>query len=678
MKRICILLLLFLLIQSSNGQLDCSKAPTDAIRIVCNQIQRWDQKARTTPTLSADVKTPGIAGEAMAAEFSPIASNVFQCMDISCLCVFFRGTGGNNCVVQGRPLGKVVRKEYRMLSEDERNRLHQAFRTLKQNGEYDRLARVHAQYSESGAAHSGPAFLPWHREFVKRMEFLIRQVDPSLHLPYWDSTLDQNLPNSKDSILWTNEFMGDATGAVNNGPFRSWRTIENKATITRAVGAQGKGYSEDEITSMMGQTDIAQVLAFSAPQRGCPYQPNFNVPEYTHGNPHIYVGGDMLETSTAANDPIFWMHHSFVDLLWEQYRQTRQTRATRETAYPADNRQCSSEHHFRAAFMRPFTPMRNADGLSNMYTDNLYSFAPRPSCNAGPTCGSPYLFCDRSHGAPRCAARMKTGGNCASFTNGEPACYQGTCQGGKCVAVSQTVTPPPTITPTKPVVTVETTCFNENECCGPWSAKGECQKNPVYMNVWCKASCRQCTPKYDLNSECSDRHSNCAQWSRSGECNKNPLWMAENCRKSCNKCGVTRAATCGVGANNIAANPPASVNNRQQNEPCDSPMCYNEDQCCPIWAQRGECQSNSKYMNCQCKVSCGVCRPNYAYGQCQDYHKDCAAWARRGECAKNKWMPENCRRSCNTCMTLQQLAGRCAFRTIRRRRSAFLELIQMK
>ncbi|PIC51125.1 hypothetical protein B9Z55_001766 [Caenorhabditis nigoni] len=652
MKKICIFLLLLLLIQSSNGQLDCSKAPTDAIRIVCNQIQRWDQKARTTPTLSADVKTPGIAGQAMAAEFSPIASNVFQCMDIACLCVFFRGTGGNNCVVQGRPLGKVVRKEYRMLSEDERNRLHQALRTLKQNGEYDRLARVHAQYSESGAAHSGPAFLPWHREFVKRMEFLIRQVDPSLHLPYWDSTLDQNLPNSKDSILWTNEFMGDATGAVNNGPFRSWRTIENKATITRAVGAQGKGYSEDEITSMMGQTDIAQVLAFSAPQRGCPYQPNFNVPEYTHGNPHIYVGGDMLETSTAANDPIFWMHHSFVDLLWEQYRQTKQTRATRETAYPADNRQCSSEHHFRAAFMRPFTPMRNADGLSNMYTDNLYSFAPRPSCNAGPTCGSPYLFCDRSHGAPRCAARMKTGGNCASFTNGETACYQGTCQGGKCVAVSQTVTPPPTITPTKPVVTVETTCFNENECCGPWSAKGECQKNPVYMNVWCKASCRQCTPKYDLNDECSDRHSNCAQWSRSGECNKNPLWMAENCRKSCNKCGVTRAATCGGGANNIAANPPASVNNRQQNEPCDSPMCYNEDQCCPIWAQRGECQSNSKYMNCQCKVSCGVCRPNYAYGQCQDYHKDCAAWARRGECAKNKWMPENCRRSCNTCMTL--------------------------
>ncbi|EFO94245.1 CRE-TYR-3 protein [Caenorhabditis remanei] len=674
MRKILIFsLFLLYFIPDTTAQLDCSKAPTAAIRIMCNQIQRWDQKARATPSLSADVMTPGIAGKAMAAEFSPIASNVFQCMDIACLCVFFRGTGGSNCVVQGRPLGKVVRKEYRMLSEDERNRLHQALRTLKSNGEYDRLSRVHAQYAESGAAHSGPAFLPWHREFVKRMEFLIRQVDPSLHLPYWDSTLDQNLPDSKDSILWTNEFMGDPTGSVTNGPFRSWRTIENKATITRAVAAQGKGYSEDEINTMMGQSDIAQVLAFSAPQRGCPYQPNFNVPEYTHGNPHIYVGGDMLETSTAANDPIFWMHHSFVDLLWEQYRQTKQTRATRETAYPADNKLCSSEHHFRAAFMRPFTPMRNADGLSNMYTDNLYTFAPRPSCNAGPTCGSPYLFCDKSHGAPRCAARLKPGGNCASFKNGEPACYEGSCQAGKCVAVSPTVTPPPTIQPTKPVVTVQTSCFNENECCGPWAAKGECRKNPVYMNVWCKASCNQCTPNYNINEECSDRHTNCAQWSRAGECNKNPLWMSENCRKSCQKCGRSRAVTCGGGGtDNIAVTQPPAT----QNTPCDSPMCYNEDQCCPIWAQRGQCQSNPTYMTCQCKVSCGVCRPNYVYGPCADYHTDCAAWARRGECGKNKWMPENCRRSCNTCVTLQQLAARCSRRIVRN--STFLELIRMK
>ncbi|RCN32518.1 hypothetical protein ANCCAN_21675 [Ancylostoma caninum] len=44
------------------------------------------------------------------------------------------------------------------------------------------------------------------------------------------------------------------------------------------------------------------------------------------------------------------------------------SRSARERAWPVDNEQCSSQHHFSNAFMRPFPPMRNADGLSNMYT----------------------------------------------------------------------------------------------------------------------------------------------------------------------------------------------------------------------------------------------------------------------------------------------------------------------
>lgn len=136
----------------------------------------------------------------------------------------------------GPCFGKSVRKEYRLLTDDERNRFHAAVWKLKENGDYLTFSRIHSQFKTSPGAHSGPAFFPWHREFIKRMEIAIRRVDPLVPgLPFWDSVLDHGLPNSQDSILWGNELMGrnDADGIVRNGAFAGWRIDDVCSTFLR-------------------------------------------------------------------------------------------------------------------------------------------------------------------------------------------------------------------------------------------------------------------------------------------------------------------------------------------------------------------------------------------------------------------------------------------------------------
>ncbi|CEF65087.1 Tyrosinase copper-binding domain and ShKT domain and Uncharacterised domain, di-copper centre-containing protein [Strongyloides ratti] len=666
----------FFTLQSTS--LDCSKAPTQALKIVCAQIQKWDEGSRKSPQLTPSIALPpaipGQPAPMIAAEIAPIARTAAQCMDIGCLCSFIGGNGSpgnNNCVLSnGQKLNKALRKELRMLTTEERQRYHTAVQRLKANGDFTNFAQIHAQFSSSGGAHSGPAFLPWHREFLKRYEIALRQIDPSVALPYWDSTLESELPTPADSILFSDLFAGttDAQGNVVTGPFKGFSTTSGAPNIKRRVGAQGSVFKESEVNYILQQTKVDQVLSFTAPQQGCPAQIQWNALEYTHGNVHIFVGGDMYETSTAGNDPIFWNHHSFVDYIWEMWRQNKQNRFDREQSYPQDMQQCSSANHFASGLMRPFEPWRNIDGLNNKYTDNMYEYAPRPTCSPSkPSCNSEFLFCKITGNIGKCTAKVKPTGNCRGLEGSNGACYESQCINGKCVSSvpNPITTPKPAVLPTRPPPFVRVTnCFNENECCSTWARNGECQRNAPYMNAWCAASCNKCKFNYDINAECSDRHMNCGLWSRSGECQKNLLWMTENCRKSCNKCDITRAAKCSGGGRTFVTTPrppvPSVNGNPQDRSTCKSVGCFNENVCCPIWGIMGECARNPFWMSCNCRVSCGFCVPNdYYYGSCNDYHRQCQEWANRGECQKNPWMTENCRSSCQSCYSQYELRSMC-------------------
>lgn len=59
-------------------------------------------------------------------------------------------SNGNCILANGYPLPMAYRKEYRMMTDDERRRWHFALQTMKRNGEYDRFAREHQSVSVKG------------------------------------------------------------------------------------------------------------------------------------------------------------------------------------------------------------------------------------------------------------------------------------------------------------------------------------------------------------------------------------------------------------------------------------------------------------------------------------------------------------------------------------------------
>ncbi len=64
--------------------------------------------------------------------------------------------------------------------------------------------------NDRNAAHSGPAFLPWHRYFLITLEGLLRQAlnDNEFRIPYWDWTTDAELSEPATSPIWSNANLG--------------------------------------------------------------------------------------------------------------------------------------------------------------------------------------------------------------------------------------------------------------------------------------------------------------------------------------------------------------------------------------------------------------------------------------------------------------------------------------
>lgn len=234
-----------------------------------------------------------------------------------------------------------TRKNQARLTSAEKRRFVNALLELKRKGEYDEFVRTHVEHyvsdGDSGlrVAHMTPSFLPWHRRFLLEFERALQRIDSAVSVPYWDWTVDR----SPSASLWGSGLMGGngrrSDRQVMTGPFARtngvWIIKEGETGGDFLMRDFGRPQNPIKLPT---PDDLAWAMrdpVYDTPPWDSTSPDGFrnklegwtsgvgNDKWRNHNRVHRWVGGHMLG-GASVNDPVFWLNHAFVDLLWDRWQ----------------------------------------------------------------------------------------------------------------------------------------------------------------------------------------------------------------------------------------------------------------------------------------------------------------------------------------------------------------------
>jgi tyrosinase len=276
-----------------------------------------------------------------------------------------------------------VRKNQKQLVGPDRQRFVAAVKKMKAAGVYDQYVQWHIDAmgsmgpNDPNYAHQGPAFLPWHRQFILLFEQDLQAADLSLGqdgtvtLPYWDWTSEIS-PDPGVNSLWADDFMGPDGDPgdgqrVKSGPFatdttsgqENWVLNVHDPMDNEPVNFLQRAFGQDPQAPTLpasGQVNNALRVAIydSAPWdttvSGSKSFRNLlegwvtvkppGQPPGLHNRVHVWVGGSMLPMS-SPNDPIFFLNHCNVDRIWASWQALHQS----VNQFPPSNGQAQVGHN---------------------------------------------------------------------------------------------------------------------------------------------------------------------------------------------------------------------------------------------------------------------------------------------------------------------------------------------
>lgn len=208
------------------------------------------------------------------------------------------------CLTTYNLCGQSIRKNYQEMTNSEKTALVNAFYTLRSNipnGPADLINDLANFHGDNFSFGNSPQldihfnlpdepqrqiFFAWHRQQMFEMEQAMQAINPNISLPWWDSSVDQS-PNSP---LWDQNFMG---------------SFNNNWGLNRNLGGNGPLPTPADVATVQANTDF--LVYSNNMERGTP-----------HTGAHRWVGGAM-PTNYSPRDPIFYLHHTYVDKLWSEW-----------------------------------------------------------------------------------------------------------------------------------------------------------------------------------------------------------------------------------------------------------------------------------------------------------------------------------------------------------------------
>lgn len=259
-----------------------------------------------------------------------------------------------------------LRKSITSLSDTEKSNFVKALLELKRSGKYDQYVHWHHHVmiptvhpnepvdpEYRNGAHRGPAFLPWHRAFLMAVEDDLQKIDKSITIPYWNWVEDAKLSDPKSAAIWKDDFMGGDGNASNQdivetGSFAystgNWELVQDhtnpqsRKELQRTLGRFKAG--NITIDSLPNEFDLALALSeryYDTPLwNSSPFTIGFRnriegwitkrgdhrvqtEGSQLHNRVHLWVGGSMTPM-TSPNDPVFFLHHCFIDKIWADWQ----------------------------------------------------------------------------------------------------------------------------------------------------------------------------------------------------------------------------------------------------------------------------------------------------------------------------------------------------------------------